>query len=132
MKYMDTLLSPQTRRALRARAHALKPVVMISEQGLTPGVVAEIERGLVSHGLIKIRVTGHERDGRDELLTQVCSKTDSHAVQHIGKILVIYREQPEAKPAAAIRRPRSGRPQKKFQGTREKRPAARNAIRRRT
>lgn len=105
MKCMDTPLSPQTRRALRARAHAMKPIVMISEQGLTPGVVAEIERGLQSHGLIKIRVAGHERDARDEMLAQVCSKTESHAIQHIGKILVIYRALPEPKPASATRRP---------------------------
>lgn len=91
MTSMDSL-SPERRRKLKAQAHSLKPVVMVSDQGLSDAVVREIERGLNSHGLIKIRVMGHERPEREELLAQVCSKTSSHAVQHIGKMLVIYRE----------------------------------------
>jgi len=93
MMTMDSL-SPEQRRKLKAQAHGLKPVVMVSDQGLSDAVVREIERGLNSHGLIKIRVMGHERPEREELLAQVCSKTYSHAVQHIGKILVVYRPKP--------------------------------------
>ena len=107
MMTMDSL-SPEQRRKLKAQAHGLKPVVMVSDQGLSDAVVREIERGLNSHGLIKIRVMGHERPEREELLAQVCSKTYSHAVQHIGKMLVIYREPqepaPQSRPDAPIRR----------------------------
>ena len=85
-------LNAALRRELRARAHALKPVVMIGDSGLTPTVAAEINRSLDSHELIKIRVSGAERDDRDGLLEAICERTGAAAVQHIGKMLVVYRE----------------------------------------
>jgi RNA-binding protein len=85
-------LSSVRRSALRARAHALNPVVMISEAGLSPRVVAEIERSLKSHELIKIRTSGAERLARAALLAEICMKTGAQPVQHIGKVLVVYRE----------------------------------------
>lgn len=91
-------LTPSQRRALRARAHSLHPVVAISRNGLTPTVLSEIERSLAAHELIKIRVFGAERDEREALLAQVCGAVQAAPVQHIGNILVIFREPPaEAK-----------------------------------
>ena len=101
---MKSLNSSQ-RRELRARAHALRPVVLIGDDGLTPGVLAETERALAAHELIKIRITGAEREDRETLLAEVCAGTGAAPVQHIGKILVIYRESP-AKPPP--RPPRKG------------------------
>jgi RNA-binding protein len=101
---MDTLTSTQ-RRALRARAHALNPVVMVSGAGLTDGVVAEINRGLKAHELIKIRVSGEDRSQRETLLGQICERTGAAAVQHIGKVLVVYRENPEPAPTIPSRKP---------------------------
>ncbi|MCX7154261.1 MAG: YhbY family RNA-binding protein, partial [Proteobacteria bacterium] len=63
-----TTLPAAERKALKARAHPLKPVVMIGDAGLSPGVLAEIERGLASHELIKIRVASEDRAGRETLL----------------------------------------------------------------
>ena len=94
-------LSPLRRRELKARAHALKPVVLIGSAGLTPGALAEIERSLRAHELIKIRVAGFDRGAREEFLAQVCAQTGSDAVQHIGKVLVVFRENPEIAPRAA-------------------------------
>lgn len=85
------------RKALRARAHGLEPVVMLGIDGLTPAVVAEIERALKSHELIKIRIAGAERDEREQILSEVCAQTGAEAVQHIGKILVVYRENKDNK-----------------------------------
>lgn len=105
-------LSPARRSALRARAHALKPVVMISDAGLSPGVVAEIERSLKSHQLIKIRTSGAERPARAALLVDICAKTGAQPVQHIGKVLVVYRENPaQARPAALGAPRRKQKPQ---------------------
>jgi putative YhbY family RNA-binding protein len=87
-------LSPTTRRELKARAHALDPVVLIGEDGLTSAVVAEIDRSLKSHELIKIRVNA-DRSGREAILEEICSRTGAQAVQHIGRILVIFRENPD-------------------------------------
>jgi RNA-binding protein len=87
-------LSPARRRELRARAHALDPVVIVSDAGLSASVIAEIDRSLKSHELIKVRVNS-DRDVREAMLAEICSKTGAQAVQHIGKILVLFRENPE-------------------------------------
>lgn len=68
---------------------------MISGRGLTEGVLAEINRSLTSHELIKIRVLDTDRIERDALLAEVCDRARAQPVQHTGKILVVYRENPE-------------------------------------
>ncbi|NRR28845.1 YhbY family RNA-binding protein [Oxalobacteraceae bacterium] len=88
-------LTPVERSALRAEAHALKPVVMIGEAGLTPAVIKEIELGLDSHGLIKVRVFGDDREARAEMYDTICTQLDAAPVQHIGKLLVLYRPKVE-------------------------------------
>jgi putative YhbY family RNA-binding protein len=87
-------ITPAERQALRGRAHGLNPVVLIGEAGLAPAVIAEIDRALNAHELIKIRVIGAAREAREALLDQVCAATGAAPVQHIGKVLVIYRERP--------------------------------------
>lgn len=109
-------LSSADRRSLRARAHPLHPLVIVSSAGLADGVTAEIERCLKAHELIKIRVFSDDRLKREELLAQICERTGASAVQHIGKILVIYREKPEPpapKRAPAIKRKSKGPPRRK-------------------
>ena len=105
---MPKELTPAERQALKGRAHRLKPVVLVGDAGLTAAVVREIERALATHELIKIRVMGVARDARDALLGEVCAATASAPIQHIGKVLVVYREKPpetvEAAPAPQRRR----------------------------
>lgn len=84
-------LSTNERRDLRARAHSLTPVVSIAENGLTEGVLREIETNLKAHELIKIRVYGDSRENRVAFLEQICSALNAAPVQHIGKLLVVYR-----------------------------------------
>jgi putative YhbY family RNA-binding protein len=84
-------LSSTQRRELKARAHALRPVVIVGNAGLSPSVLAEIERSLKSHGLLKIRVANDDRAARETMLDEVCEQLGAGPVQHIGKILVIYR-----------------------------------------
>ena len=91
---MDELPSAEKRR-LRARAHALNPVVLIGNNGLTPSVVTEIDRSLKAHELIKIRASGMEYDEREEACLSICEQTGALPVQHIGKLLVIYRKNPD-------------------------------------
>ena len=91
-------LSPSQRRALRARAHHLNPLVMIGESGLTPAVLREIDNALKHHDLIKIRVLGDNREARGSMLDDICERLDAAPVQTIGKMLVVYRPLPE--PAA--------------------------------
>lgn len=87
-------LNPSQRRTLRANAHHLHPTVTIGEAGLTSSVMREIDINLKSHELIKIKVASDNRTSREQILTQICEELEAHAVQHIGKILVIYRLQP--------------------------------------
>lgn len=84
-------LTPAERSALRAEAHALNPIVLIGEAGLTPAVLKEIDAGLNTHGLIKVRVFGDDREARAGMYETICGKLDAAPVQHIGKLLVIYR-----------------------------------------
>jgi RNA-binding protein len=88
-------LTPVERSALRAEAHGLKPVVIIGESGLTPSVIKEISNSLDSHGLIKVRVFGDDREMRTEIYENICTELQAHPVQHIGKLLVIYRPKKE-------------------------------------
>ncbi|WP_312514036.1 ribosome assembly RNA-binding protein YhbY [Massilia sp.] len=89
-------LTPAERSALRAEAHGLNPVVMIGEAGLTESVVKEIGASLDAHGLIKVRVFGDDREARVAMYEQICADLDAAPVQHIGKLLVLYRPKKEA------------------------------------
>jgi putative YhbY family RNA-binding protein len=102
-------ITPAQRRALRAAAHHLNPVVSISQKGLTPSVLAEIDRCLKAHELIKVRLYGIEREDRPALFTEIFTALDCAEVQHIGNLLVLWRENPkdaaaEAAPPARRRR----------------------------
>ncbi len=88
-------LPPATQRDMRAQAHHLKPVVTVSDNGLSPAVLAEIEASLQAHELIKIRVFGFEREDRGALMTQICQTLEASPVQHIGKLLIIWRARKE-------------------------------------
>lgn len=90
---MKNLTSAQ-RRTLRARAHSIKPLVRVGDDGLTPAVLAETERALASHELIKIWAAAG-RDERHAMLVRVCQAMGAAPVQHIGKMLVVYRQNPE-------------------------------------
>ena len=85
---MDPLL-PSFRRQLRARAHALHPVVSIGQHGLTPSVIHEIDVALLAHELVKVRIFSDDRSARAAMLDQVCNALDCAAVQQIGKLLVL-------------------------------------------
>ncbi|MBC3930294.1 MULTISPECIES: YhbY family RNA-binding protein [Undibacterium] len=84
-------LTPAERSELRSEAHGLKPIVLIGEAGLTPAVKKEIDAGLDAHGLIKVRVFGDDREARIAMYDTICGELDAAPVQHIGKLLVIYR-----------------------------------------
>ncbi|AYZ67897.1 YhbY family RNA-binding protein [Burkholderia multivorans] len=102
-------LSPAERSALRSEAHALKPVVLIGAEGLTDAVLKEIKVHLDAHQLIKIRVFGDERDERIAIYDEICDRLNAAPIQHIGKLLVIWRPE-EAAPAPARGRRSSALP----------------------
>ena len=84
-------LTPAQRKSLKADAHDLSPVVMIGGDGLTPAVIKEAKLAIHHHGLIKIRVFGDDREARIAIYEELCDKLDAGPVQHIGKLLVLWR-----------------------------------------
>ena len=88
-------LSPIERKKLKARAHALNPIIHLGSKGLTEAVIAEIGRALDVHELIKVRAGGMARDAREAALAEICGRLAAQPVQHIGKVLVIYRKKHE-------------------------------------
>ena len=91
--------------ALKGRAHALNPTVMIGNAGLTEAVLKEIAASLKIHELIKIRVMA-ERPQREAILTEICTRLNAAPVQHIGKMLVVYQPNPEAQQIEIRKAPR--------------------------
>lgn len=87
-------LTPAERRAHRADAHHLDPVVLIGGDGLTPAVQKEIDAALNAHGLIKVRVFGDDRAAREAMYQKLADDLNAAPVQHIGKLLVLWRPIP--------------------------------------
>jgi RNA-binding protein len=112
-------LTAAERSRLRARAHPLNPVVQIGDEGMTEAVVSEVDRCLLAHELIKIRVAGADREGRDAMLQTLSERLGAAAVQHIGRVLVLFRPKPEGeKPPARPRRKLPRATKRSFQSQR--------------
>ena len=88
-------LTPAERREQRAQAHHLDPVVMVGGDGITPNVRKEIEAALNAHGLIKVRVFNDDRAARELMYQELAADLNAAPIQHIGKLLVLWRPQPE-------------------------------------
>ena len=87
-------LTPAERKDQRALAHHLDPVVFVGGDGLTPAVSAEVDRALDAHGLIKVRVFSDDRTAREAMLALLCDTLRAAPIQHIGKLLVLWRPMP--------------------------------------
>jgi RNA-binding protein len=88
-------LSDKQLRFLRGRAHALKPVIQIGNNGLTAGVLAETRRALADHELIKLRIQAADRHARDALLAELVRDTGSALVTRIGHVAVLFQANPK-------------------------------------
>jgi RNA-binding protein len=87
-------LTPAQRKERRADAHHLDPVVMIGSDGLTPAVKKEVDAALNAHGLIKVRVFSDDRASREALFITLADTLNAAPIQHIGKLLVLWRAIP--------------------------------------
>ncbi|MFD1555678.1 YhbY family RNA-binding protein [Paraburkholderia silviterrae] len=96
-------LTAEQRSELRSAAHALKPVVLIGAEGLTDAVLKEIKVHLDAHQLIKVRVFGDEREERVAIYEEICDRLNAAPIQHIGKLLVIYKPE-ETRPKTTTAR----------------------------
>lgn len=99
-------LTPAQRKVHRAEAHHLDPVVLIGGDGLTAAVKKEVDGALKAHGLIKVRVFSDDRAAREDMLKTLTEELDAAPIQHIGKLLVLWRPMPEkVKPVDEDRMP---------------------------
>ncbi|HSN70332.1 MAG TPA: ribosome assembly RNA-binding protein YhbY [Steroidobacteraceae bacterium] len=88
-------LSETQKKYLRGRGHALKPVILVGQAGASDPLLAEFDRALTDHELVKVKVRGAEREQRDEILASLSGATDAALVQRIGNVGLFYRPHPE-------------------------------------
>jgi putative YhbY family RNA-binding protein len=88
-------LTPRERARLKARAHALGPIVQVGQGGLSEAVALELDRALTAHQLIKVRISGADREARQAIADAISERTGAAAVQQVGKILVLWRPAPD-------------------------------------
>ena len=88
-------MTSQMRQKMRGQAHGIKPVVMIGHAGLTEAVQLEIERALLAHELIKIRISNQESQKLNDMIQKICKDHQAELIQTIGHIVVIYRKNEE-------------------------------------
>lgn len=92
-------LSNEQKKAYRSIGHTLNPVVTVAGQGLSPGVMEEMNRALNDHELIKVKVSVGDREVRDAVIAELLQSTGAELVQRIGNIALLLRRNPKAKPS---------------------------------
>ncbi|NSL18074.1 ribosome assembly RNA-binding protein YhbY [Tatlockia micdadei] len=90
---MDTAF----KQALKAKAHHLKPVVLLGAKGLTPAVIEETNVALLAHELIKVKINGVEKEDRQVISAELCTQLHAELVQLIGNTAILYRKNEEKK-----------------------------------
>ncbi|MEZ5552223.1 MAG: ribosome assembly RNA-binding protein YhbY [Pseudomonadales bacterium] len=88
----------QTRRQLKQIAHHLHPIVTVGDAGVSAAVIAEADRTLKDHELIKVKIHGEDRDERELMGETLAAACTAAIVQKIGKVIVLFRRNPEANP----------------------------------
>jgi RNA-binding protein len=98
---MPVLLTPRQRAQLKARAHALEPIVQIGKAGVQEAVVTAVNDALTAHGLIKLKINDDDRDAREAIGEAISVRTESTVVQRVGKVVVLWRRRPDDAPLTA-------------------------------
>lgn len=88
-------LTPEQKKQYKSIGHHLKPVLIVAENGLSEGVVAELERALNDHELIKVQFRITEREDRRALIDELSRVGRCELVQVIGKMALLYRRNPK-------------------------------------
>lgn len=94
---MSITLTTKQKQYLKSLAHHLSPVVMLGANGLTEGVLAEIDGALTHHELIKVKIAGADREVKQLIIEAIVRETKATAVQAIGHVLVLYRQSDDKK-----------------------------------
>lgn len=89
------MLSKTQIKYLRKLAHDLNPVILLGQHGFTEAVLNELNIALEHHELVKVKLSGSDRDQRDELIKSICEQSQSEAIQSIGKTVTVFRRNKE-------------------------------------
>jgi len=92
---MANVTATAQKKQLRSKAHALKPIVIVGDKGITYNVLQEIDRALFDHELIKVRINAADKAEKKQLTQTICEHTQAALIQTIGHIIVIYRKRPK-------------------------------------
>jgi RNA-binding protein len=90
-------LSEPQKKYLRGLGHALKPLIMVGDAGLSDSLLAEFESTLAHHELIKVRIKAGDRESRDKMVDELCSTSGADLVQRVGNMALLFRSNPEKK-----------------------------------
>ena len=88
------MLTARERAHLKARAHVLEPVVQSGSAGVTDALIAEVDKALTAHELIKVRIGAADRVDRLAIGDEICARTGAAAVHRVGKVLILWRPRP--------------------------------------
>lgn len=91
---MPVTLTARERAHLKARAHALEPIVQIGHAGISDAVAKEVDRALATHELIKVKIIGDDRAARRDTADAIAARTGAALVYSVGKVIVLWRPKP--------------------------------------
>src|SRR4051812_13317842 len=100
---MPPTLTTRERAHLKARAHALEPVLHVGHAGVTDAVITEVDRALTAHELIKVKIGTDDRANRVAIGDEICARTEAAAVHRVGKVLILWRPRPMDPPESPAR-----------------------------
>jgi len=89
------MLTNKEKKALKAQAHHLKPVVRLGDKGLTDSVQAETDLQLTIHQLIKVHIHVGDRTVRQQTAIDLARDVGAELVHSIGKVSILYRPEPD-------------------------------------
>ena len=95
---MANPLTSRERANLKAQAHALEPLVHVGSAGVTDALVAEVDRALTAHELMKVKVGTDDREARVAMGDDIAQRTDAAVVHRVGKVVILWRPRPEPAP----------------------------------
>ena len=85
------MLTPREKKLIKKLSHDLKPLIRIGKNGVTPSTIANIDKALTNHELIKIKYLEH-KDQKKTLTRQIIEETGSQLIDQLGNTATLYRE----------------------------------------
>ena len=88
-------LTSKQRAHLKAIAHDKKPVILLGHKGITDAVIKETHAALLAHELVKVRLTGEEKEALDAEAAQLQARTGAELSSRLGKVATLYKRHPD-------------------------------------